>query len=165
MIRQNSDLLFIQPMAAYYLGLILPMYLFRWASWLVDSFVYTCKVIYPKYSKHLPYTAALTIECVCSKMLNHGLNSLFKFFGWKYILNWKTRLLYCFRSQVFTWNTSHSARNQPILFSQIAVLNGFFQMFMVVGMYNFGCIVYYNLDFERNISWTGFSPVLYTVGL
>ena len=42
------------------------------------------KVIYPKYSqKHWPYTLAHTIDCVCSKMLNHGLNhglflSLFK---------------------------------------------------------------------------------------
>ena len=41
------------------------------------------KVIYPKYSKHWPYTVAHTIDCVCSKMLNHGLNhgfflSLFK---------------------------------------------------------------------------------------
>ena len=49
-------------------------------------------VIYPKYSKHLPYTVAHTIDCVRSKMLNHGLNhglflSCFKFFGWKYILN------------------------------------------------------------------------------
>ena len=32
------------------------------------------KVIYPKYSKHWPYTVAHTIDCVCSKMLNHGLN-------------------------------------------------------------------------------------------
>ena len=31
-------------------------------------------VIYPKYSKHLPYTVAHTIDCVCSKMLNHGVN-------------------------------------------------------------------------------------------
>ena len=37
------------------------------------------KVIYPKYSKHWPYTLAHTIDCVCSKMLNHGLfQSLFK---------------------------------------------------------------------------------------
>ena len=41
------------------------------------------KVIYPKYSKHWPYTVAYTIDYVCSKMLNHGLNhglflSLFK---------------------------------------------------------------------------------------
>ena len=41
------------------------------------------KVIYTKYSKHWPYTVAHTFECVCSKMLNHGLNhgfflSLFK---------------------------------------------------------------------------------------
>ena len=41
------------------------------------------KVIYPKYSKHWPYTVASTIDYGCSKMLNHGLNhefflSLFK---------------------------------------------------------------------------------------
>ena len=48
---------------------------------------------YLKYSKHWLYTLAHTTDCVCSKMLNHGLNhgsflSLFKFSGWKYILNW-----------------------------------------------------------------------------
>ena len=26
------------------------------------------KIIYPKYSKHWPYTVAHTIDCVCSKM-------------------------------------------------------------------------------------------------
>ena len=51
------------------------------------------KVIYPKCSKHWPYTykvytVAHTIDCVCSKTLNHGLNHgslfpLFLFFGWK----------------------------------------------------------------------------------
>ena len=47
------------------------------------------KVIHPKYAKHWPYTVAHTIDCVCSKMFNHGLFlSLFKFFGRKYILNW-----------------------------------------------------------------------------
>ena len=80
------------------------------------------KVIYAKYSKHWPYTVAHTIDCVCNKMLNHGLNhglflALFKFFGWKLnkfrIKN--TRLLYCFRSQVFTWNVRYSARNHLIL--------------------------------------------------
>ena len=50
------------------------------------------KVIYPKYSKHWLSTVAHTIDCVWSKILNHGLNhgllfSLFKFFGWKNILN------------------------------------------------------------------------------
>ena len=48
------------------------------------------KVIHTKYSKHWPYTVAHTIDCVCRKILNHGLNhgllfSLFKFFGWKNI--------------------------------------------------------------------------------
>ena len=46
-------------------------------------FILKAKVIHPKYSKHWPYTLAHTIDCVCSKMLNHGLNhglflSLFK---------------------------------------------------------------------------------------
>ena len=41
------------------------------------------KVIHPKYSKHCPYTVAHTIDYVCSKILDHGLNhglflSLFK---------------------------------------------------------------------------------------
>ena len=56
--------------------------------------LYICriKVIYPKYSKHWLSNVAHTIDCVCNKILNHGLNhgllfSLFKFFGWKNILN------------------------------------------------------------------------------
>ena len=41
------------------------------------------KVIHPKYSKHWSYAVAHTMDCVCSKMFNHGLNhglflSLFK---------------------------------------------------------------------------------------
>ena len=57
-----------------------------------------------------------------TQTLNHGL--FFKVVEWKYILNWiensglKSRLLYCFRSQVFTWCTSWSARNQPIFICQ-----------------------------------------------
>ena len=48
-----------------------------------DYFQNLGKVIYPKYSKHWAYTVPHTIDCVCSKMLNHGLNhglflSLFK---------------------------------------------------------------------------------------
>ena len=38
------------------------------------SLLYLSKVIYPKYSKHLPYTVAHTIDWLCSKILNHGLN-------------------------------------------------------------------------------------------
>jgi hypothetical protein len=81
------------------------------------------KVIYPKYSKHWPYTVAHTIDCVWIKMLDHGLNyglflSLFKFLHENMYKNKfkikRNRLLYCFRFQAFTWNTSYSARNQPI---------------------------------------------------
>ena len=40
----------------------------------IQLLTYLIKVIDPKYSKHLPYTVAHTIDCVCSKMLNHGIN-------------------------------------------------------------------------------------------
>ena len=41
---------------------------------LVPNTILVLKVIYSKYSKHWPYTVAHAIDCVCSKMLNHGLN-------------------------------------------------------------------------------------------
>ena len=41
------------------------------------------KVIYPKYSKHWPYTVAHTIDCVCSKMLSHGFNHGLFFFNFQ----------------------------------------------------------------------------------
>ena len=41
---------------------------------LVPNTILVLKVIYSKHSKHWPYTVAHTIDCVCSKMLNHGLN-------------------------------------------------------------------------------------------
>ena len=79
----------------------------------LNGFRIFAKVMYPKYSKvltnkHWPYLLAYTMDWDCTKMLNHGWNhglflSLFKFFGWKYILNWnknsglKCRLLYCLR--------------------------------------------------------------------
>ena len=52
----------------------------------------TTKVIYPKYSKHWTYTMAHKIDCMYSKMLNHGLNhvlflSLFKASTLSYVLN------------------------------------------------------------------------------
>ena len=49
------------------------------ASWLEVMYNWNLidpkiKVINLKYSKHWPYTVAHTINCVFSKMLNHGLN-------------------------------------------------------------------------------------------
>ena len=35
--------------------------------------IFTCFKFF-WYSKHWPYTVAHTIDCLCSKMLNHGLN-------------------------------------------------------------------------------------------
>ena len=70
-------------------------------------------IVYPKYSKHWLSTVAHTIDCVCSKILNNGLNhgllfSIFKFFGWKNILNQlensglKSRFLSLFSISVLT---------------------------------------------------------------
>ena len=60
------------------------------------------KFIYPKYSKHWSYLLAASMNYGCSKMLSHGLFiSLFKFYGWNYILYWiensglNSILLYC----------------------------------------------------------------------
>ena len=43
-------------------------------SWNIMEFETNTKVTYPKYSKHWPCTVARTIDCVCSKILNHGLD-------------------------------------------------------------------------------------------
>ena len=53
-----------------------------------DKYICNCiqaKFIYPKYSKHWPYLLAYTIDCDCSKMLNHGLNHVQGVFP---LLNW-----------------------------------------------------------------------------
>ena len=39
------------------------------------SLCVTTKIMYPKYSKHWPYTVAQTSDCVRCKILNHGLNN------------------------------------------------------------------------------------------
>ena len=110
------------------------------------------KVIYPKYSKHWPYTVAHIIDYVCSKVLNHGLNHGLCFFTfqvfWMIIhpkLN-KFRLKrldgyivsdlrFLFKIQAILPETS------PFLFAQMTVLSSFFQMFIVLGMHNFGIII------------------------
>ena len=47
----------------------------RFFGWLLDHVIYLkLKVIYPKYSKHWLSTVTHTVDCVCSKILNHGLN-------------------------------------------------------------------------------------------
>ena len=42
-------------------------------GWIYISLHHDQSFIHPKYSKYWPYTVAHTIDCVCSKMLNHGL--------------------------------------------------------------------------------------------
>ena len=49
------------------------------------------KVIHTKHFKHWPYTVAHTFECVCSKILNNGLNHGFFLLLFKLIscpINW-----------------------------------------------------------------------------
>ena len=43
-------------------------------SYLVAEIESGFKVIHPKYSKFCPYLLAVTMNCGCSKILNHGLN-------------------------------------------------------------------------------------------
>ena len=76
------------------------------------------KVIYPlKYFKHWPYTVAHTIDCVCSKMLNHGLNhglflSLFKLIPCP--IHWIVYVL-AYLNFIFEFSTSCStAQNGPL---------------------------------------------------
>ena len=99
------------------------------------------KVIHPKYSKQLDYTLASKIWFgVQWNVKSWG------FLWWKCILKWLTWKIYnntidfyIYQNLRIYWCTSYSARNQPIFWSaQIAVPSIFFQMFIVLGMYNFG---------------------------
>ena len=107
------------------------------------------KVTYPKYSKHWLSTVAHTIDWVCSKILNHGLIhgllfSLFKFFWWKNILNWlensglKSRFLFCLIFQFYLMYRLICQKPAHFLSAQMALVSTFFQMFILLGMYNFG---------------------------
>ena len=101
------------------------------------------------YSKHWPYTVASTIDCVCSKMLNNGLNhglflSLFKFFWMKIHSKLKKfrikKKLDCYIVSDLRFLLEIQAilpETSPFLSAQMAVLSSFFQMFIVLGMYNF----------------------------
>ena len=75
------------------------------------------KVIYPKYSKHWPYTVAHTIYCVCSKMLNHGLNhglyvSLFKLTPCP--IHWIVYVLAYLNFIFEFWSSFSTAQNGPL---------------------------------------------------
>ena len=55
-------------------------------SWSIHCVWCWSKVINPKYSKHLPYGVAHTIDSVCSKMLSYGVISFtFQVFWMKII--------------------------------------------------------------------------------
>ena len=96
-------------------------------------------VIHPKYSKHWKLGGG------CSKILDPGLNhglclSLFmKTQERKSILNWlentwlKSRLLYWLSFEVLLMPQTHFSS------AKMAVLRSFFQVFIVLGMYNVGC--------------------------
>ena len=76
------------------------------------------KVIKTKYSKHWPYyTVAHTIDCVCSKMLNHGLNhglflSLFKLISCP--IHWIVYVLAYFNFIFEFYSKFSTAQNNPL---------------------------------------------------
>ena len=79
---KNDDVVFILSFSSILLAVgklhdhvqLFPSFLCNFSARLLGN-----KVIYPKYSKHWHYTMAYSTDCVCSKMLNHGLVlSLFK---------------------------------------------------------------------------------------
>ena len=92
-----------------------------------------------KYSKHWPYPLASTINCDCSKILNHVLShGLFlSRFGRKYVLNWiensglKYKLLHSLRFEILLDSDANLPKTNPFSMGP----NG--QMFIVLGMYNF----------------------------
>ena len=101
--------------------------------------------MYPKYSKHwLSTTVAHTIDCACSKILNHGLNhvllfSLFKFFGWKNILNQlensglKSRFLFSLIFQFYLMYRLICQKPAHFLSAQMALMSTFFKCLWYMG--------------------------------
>ena len=120
--------------------------------------------LYPKYSKFWLSSVAHAIDCVWNKILNSGLNpglihglfiSLFSFFGWKSILNQlensglKSRFLFCLICQSYLMYRLICQKPAYSLSAQMALVSTFFQMFLVLGMYNFGL----NLTFLSAVAW------------
>ena len=62
------------------------------------------KVIHPKYSFHWPYTVAHTIDWVCTKMLNHGLNPVLFLFWLMFLTKFLTDSCYKFYYDFFSIN-------------------------------------------------------------
>ena len=85
------------------------------------------------------------MNCSCSRVLDHNLNhglflSLFKFCWLNSKLNLRklgsnSGLQYCLRFQVLL--DLYLSEASPFLSAQLAVLSSFFQVFVVLGMYNF----------------------------
>jgi fucose 4-O-acetylase-like acetyltransferase len=103
-------------------------------------------------------------------MLNHGLNhglflSLIKFFRWKYILNWinsEYKILDCYIISDLRFLLEIKAilpETSLFLSAQMAVLSSFFQIFIVLGVYNFaeskatGNFFLLHLHFQSRFSW------------
>ena len=99
------------------------------------------------------YPLWLTQLIVCSKVLNHGLNhwllfSIFNFFLVKNILNWfensglKSRILFCLIFHFYLMYRLIFQKPAHFLSTQMALVSTFFQMFIVLGVYNFGVCTY-----------------------
>ena len=112
---------------------------FQWGS---QSYIY--QVLYMYWQS----TLAHTIDCVCSKILNHCLNhgvlfSLFKFFGWKNILNQlensglKWRFLFCSTFKFYLMYRLICQEPVHFLSAYMALVSIFFECFNLVCTYNF----------------------------
>ena len=82
---------------------------------------------------------AFIIDFSCNKIWNCSLSqwfflSFFMFLGCKYILNWKSRLLYCLR---FYLMYKLICQKPDHFFSAVAVLSNFLQVFILLKMHNF----------------------------
>ena len=103
------------------------------------------KFIYPKYSRHWLSTLAHTIDFVCSRILNHGLNLGLLFSLWvkkQSKLIWKFRvkisILILLDISVLLDVQANLPETSPFLSAQMTLVGSFFQMFIALGMYNFG---------------------------
>ena len=78
------------------------------------------------------------IDCVCSKILNHGLNHGFSSFlcGKRSKLSENSGL----KSRFLDFLIFQFYLICPFLSAQMALVSTFFQMFIALGMYNFGSV-------------------------
>ena len=101
------------------------------------------KTIYSKYSTQWFYLLAVTMDSGFSKKIKPWIFflSLFKLFWLKYILNWIKFINKIKIAILYKMHVKAASRNQSIFYLQTLLLRSFFQLFIVLGMYNFGPLI------------------------